>query len=235
MKEIGKVSRLRRYPVKSMKGEDLESAIVEAYGLLGDRTYSYVIDHAPNPRFPWMTARQAAQMLFYKPKITSSGEIDVETPEGSHYSISDTALEKSLEKKYGYPISLKHQETGCHDTKPISLLGLQTIGELGKETQIRELAPERFRANIYADWHSGLPFLEDRLVGKEIAVGADGVVLKIVKKDSRCVIPTLDPATSIADPDVLETIKEKHGGCFGVYAEVVSGGIIRLADIIVEI
>jgi uncharacterized protein len=230
MKEIGKVSRLRRYPVKSMRGEDLESATVEAYGLLGDRAYSYVLDHAPNPRFPWMTARQAAQMLLYKPKITPSGEIEVETHEGSHYSISDTALEKSLEEKYGYPISLKHQQTGCHDAKPISLLGLSTIRKLEKETQITELAPERFRANIYADWNSGIPFLEDGLVGKEIAVGGDGVVLRIVKKDSRCVIPTLDPATSISNPEVLETIQIKHGGCFGVYAEVVSGGMIRLAD-----
>ncbi|HYB03653.1 MAG TPA: MOSC domain-containing protein, partial [Nitrososphaerales archaeon] len=201
---------------------------------LGDRTYSYVIDHATNPHFPWMTARQAAQMLIYKPKIMSSGEIDVETPEGFHYSLSDTALEESLEAKFGYSISLKHRETGCHDAKPISLLGLQTIEELEKETGIQKLAPERFRANIYADWNSRTPFLEDGLVGKKIVVGAN-VILKIAKKDSRCVIPTLDPATSKANPDILETIKEKHAGCFGVYAEVVSGGIIHQADIIAEI
>jgi uncharacterized protein len=234
MKEIGKVLRLRRYPVKSMRGEDLETGTVETYGLQGDRTYSYVLDHAPNPRFPWMTARQAAELLLYNPKIESSGEIRVETPDRSNYSISDTALEKSLEEKYGHPIFLMRRETGCHDSKPISLLGLPTIKELEKETQIGELVLERFRANIYADWNSGTPFLEDGLMGKEIAIGAD-VILKIVKKDSRCVIPTLDPTTSMADPGVLEIIKEKHAGFFGVYAEVVSRGIIRLADVIAEI
>jgi len=235
MKQIGKVSRLRRYPVKSMRGEDLQSVAVEAHGFLGDRTYSYVVDQAPNPHFPWMTARQAAEMLLYKPKILSSGEVEVQTPEGSSYLITDDRLEKMLEEKYGYEISLKHQASGCHDSKPVSLLGLQTIRELERETQIGELAAERFRANIYADWDSGEPFIEDTLLGKEIAIGKDGAVVKIVKKDSRCIIPTMDPKTSRASPVVLETIQAKHGGCFGVYTEVVSRGSISKGDVISEV
>jgi uncharacterized protein len=235
MKQIGKVTRLRRYPVKSMRGEDLQIAALEEYGFLGDRTYSYVIDHAPNPRFPWMTARQAAEMLLYKPKFLVSGEVEVQTPEGYSYLITDSWLEKLLEEKYGYEISLKHRVSGCHDSKPVSLLGLQTIRELERETQIGELAMERFRANIYADWDSAEPFAEDRLLGKKIAIGTEGAILKIVKKDSRCVIPTLDPETSMEQPIILETIQGNHGGCFGIYAEVVSRGSIRMDDAISEV
>jgi uncharacterized protein len=230
MEELGKISRLRRYPVKSMRGEDLETAQVETYGVAGDRLYAYVLDHPPNPRFPWMTAREASEMLLYKPQFRSPGEIVVTTPGGGDLSISNLSLEESLEQKYGHAITLIHKETGCHDSKPISLLGLETARLLEKETHIETLAPERFRANIYADWDTHRPFFEDELVGKEIQIGKDGVVLKVVKKDSRCVIPTLDPETSRENPQVLQTIKEKHGGCFGVYAEVVSVGTIKLAD-----
>jgi len=230
MDELGSISRLRRYPVKSMRGEDLETAQVETYGIAGDRLYAYVLDHPPNPRFPWMTAREASEMLLYEPQFRSPGEIEVRTPDGGDYSISNLALEETLEQKYGHAISLIHKETGCHDSKPISLLGLATVQQLENETHIESLAPERFRANIYADWDSHVPFFEDELVGKEIQIGSEGVVLKVVKKDSRCVIPTRDPETSRESPRVLQTIKEKHGGCFGVYAEVVSVGTIKLAD-----
>ncbi len=151
MKKIVNVARLRRYPVKSMKGEDLENVEVKSYGIVGDRIYAYVVDHSPNPRFPWMSARQAAEMLLYRPTFLGSDEIDIQSPDGKRYSINDRSLEQSLKEKYGYPISLKYRESGCQDSKPVSLLGLQTVKKLEEEIGIRELAPERFRANIYAD------------------------------------------------------------------------------------
>lgn len=215
-----------------MRGEDLDTATVENYGFVGDRIYAYVIDDSPNPRLPWMTARQSAEMLLYKPKFVSSNEVEVECPNGANYSINDVKLEKLFEERYGYEISLKHRESGCHDTKPVSILGLQSIKKLSEECGIDDLAPERFRANIYANWYSGEPFLEDGFVGREVIVGDPGVRLRIVKKDSRCVIPTLDPMTAAAFPEVLETIKSKHAGCFGVYAEVVSTGAVRNGDTI---
>ncbi len=230
MNRIGEIARLRRYPVKSMRGEDLTEAQVESYGLLGDRIYAYVLDDAPNPRFPWMTARQAAEMLLYIPTYLPGDEIQVQSPDGKKYSITNGELEERLEAKYGCQISLKHRESGCHDSKAISVLGLQSIRKLHEETGIDELAPERFRANIYVSWDADEPFLEDELIGREVQIGEREVRLKIVKKDSRCIIPTLDPSTTQAFPEILETIKSNHGGCFGVYAEVASKGKISKGD-----
>lgn len=227
---IGRVARLRRYPVKSMGGEELARASVEPYGFSGDRIYAYVVDDAPNPRFPWMTARQASEMLLYKPKFVQSGEVEVFSPDGKKYSMTDAGLERHLEKKYGYAISLKYSESGWHDASPVSIMGLQSLTRLSQEAGIIDLAPERFRANIYADWENGEPFFEDSLVGKAIKIGDSGVTLKIVRKDSRCVIPTSDPETGRALPKVLETIQSSHAGCIGVYADVVCGGTIVRAD-----
>ena len=231
MEKIGTVARLRRYPVKSMRGEDLDSVTVESYGFVGDRIYAYVIDDAPNPRFPWMSARQAAEMLLYKPSFRRAGEIEIQTPYGEKYSVRDVALENTLEERYGYGVFLKHRESGCHDSKPVSILGIQTVKRLEEETGIGELEPERFRANIYADWETGEPFLEDRLIGSRLQIG-ENVMLKVVKKDSRCVIPTLDPRTGIASPGILEKIRSNHAGTFGVYAEVLSIGRINKGDVI---
>lgn len=227
---IGKVTRLRRYPVKSMRGEDIARVSLESYGIVGDRIYAYLVDHAPSPRFPWMTARQASEMLLYKPKFVRSGELEVLSPDGKKYFITDPGLERHLEEKYGYGICLKYRESGCQDAKPVSIMGLQSLKKLSEEAGISDLAPERFRANIYADWVNNEPFFEDSLVGKVIKIGDSGVSLKIVKKDSRCVIPTLDPETGRAFPKVLETIKSSHAGCIGVYADVVSGGTIHQGD-----
>jgi uncharacterized protein len=232
MTTMGSIARLRRYPVKSMRGEDLSEAVIEKHGIYGDRVYAFVIDNSPNPRLPWMTARHASEMLLYQPVFSSSNQIDVISPDGIKYSVTDEALERRLEEMYGYPLSLKQDLNGCQDAKPISILGVQTIDQLEKEVGNKYLSPERFRANIYADWKDGESFQEDKFLGKELSIGNEGVLLKIVKKDSRCIIPTLDPQTTEALPYVLDVIKSKHGGYFGVYAEVESCGTIKQGDAI---
>jgi uncharacterized protein YcbX len=40
--EVGKIASLWRYPVKSMRGEDLQEAELTEYGLLGDRAYALI-------------------------------------------------------------------------------------------------------------------------------------------------------------------------------------------------
>jgi MOSC domain-containing protein len=53
---VGSVVSLRRYPVKSMMGEELNAADVTARGLLGDRAYALLdpsnghVVSAKNPR-----------------------------------------------------------------------------------------------------------------------------------------------------------------------------------------
>ena len=42
MERLGTLERLRRYPVKSMAGEDMQEARVTYAGLLGDRVYAFV-------------------------------------------------------------------------------------------------------------------------------------------------------------------------------------------------
>ena len=56
MECIGKLNRLRRYPVKGMAGEDLDASYVTYAGLLGDRVYAFIDVEGP-AKFPWRSKR----------------------------------------------------------------------------------------------------------------------------------------------------------------------------------
>ncbi len=59
---------LRRYPVKSCRGEDLDVAEVEPWGLIGDRRWMLV-----DPDGEVVTAREANRLVLVMPEITDRG------------------------------------------------------------------------------------------------------------------------------------------------------------------
>src|SRR5689334_24593136 len=62
---LGTLASLRRYPVKSMGGEELDAAYVTFTGLLGDRVYALLgLERGPNK--PWLTARQRPAMVRWR-------------------------------------------------------------------------------------------------------------------------------------------------------------------------
>jgi len=226
--KIGVVKVLRRYPVKGMRGEDLDSIFIAKSGFVGDRNYTFIDRNAPNKAFPWMTARLRREMLLYEPRIMAGDVVNVKTPEGPTYSVSDPSFLKLLESRFNYSLELKHDRSGCYDSKPISIFGLATLRAL--ESKIgKQLVRERFRANIYPEWDCGEPFFEDSLLGKTLQIG-DMARITVVKKNSRCVVPTLDPQTAEPAPQVLKYIEEKRGGLAGVYALVEREGEVKVND-----
>src|SRR5258706_11213812 len=102
------------YPVKSMAGVAVKEAHVGLEGLLGDRSYAFVrADHAAHNSFPWMTARQSARMLLYKPEFAETPTPDraepavkVRTPEGHWREIGDSAFCEELAGTMGHPLFL---------------------------------------------------------------------------------------------------------------------------------
>jgi uncharacterized protein YcbX len=73
-------------------------------------------------------------------------------------------------------------------------------------------------------WDNDQPYYEDDLIGHELQIG-DTVILKLVKKDERCVMITLDPETAAPSPTVLHTVALRHQG---VYGAVLREGIVRI-------
>lgn len=79
------LTSIHRYPVKSCRGEDLDSAEVEPWGLAGDRRWMVV-----DPEGRVITAREAHRLLTIHPVITDTGlrltspgaaTLEVDTPD----------------------------------------------------------------------------------------------------------------------------------------------------------
>ena len=137
--------------------------------------------------------------------------------------MADAALAREL----GHGARVIRQDRGVFDTFPLSLITTQTIARLGERVGVH-LEVERFRPNIVVDSLDGEPFAEDAWVGRVLRIG--GMRVRIDKRDGRCAVVTIDPATTIRNPAILRTIAQERDGCLGVYGSTVQPGRIALGD-----
>jgi uncharacterized protein YcbX len=54
--------------------------------------------------------------------------------------------------------------------------------------------------------------------------------MRVDKRDQRCVIVTIDPATLRRDPAILRAIARERGALFGVYGSTVEPGRVAVGD-----
>ena len=259
MKTVGQVDSLWRYPVKSMRGEQLQEAFLGFAGVYGDRLYAFRRASGPKPS-PFLTATKLAEMLLYRPVYrypehmvrpgnladaesippgltplyADSAErvLDVETPLGKLLAMDDPQLISALQECIGEDdrLTLMRSDRAMTDCRPISLFSIQTAQELSSDLGF-ELDKRRFRANIYADLASADGFAEDKFVGCMLQIGSKAVIA-VIDRDPRCKMITLDPVTGEANPEVMKLVAKAHEGNAGVYGAVVVEGVIRPGDAI---
>ena len=68
MSLIGHVDSLWRYPVKSMRGEELDELFIGYAGVYGDRLFAFRSSTAP-AGFPYFTGRDERQMIRYRTRF----------------------------------------------------------------------------------------------------------------------------------------------------------------------
>src|SRR5689334_19961559 len=257
MKIVGKIDSLWRYPVKSMRGEQLPEAFVGFPGIYGDRLYAFCSSAAPKG-FPWLTAREQEAMLLYRPRYRypertmkpdnlaeaqaigsgltpvygdlSDLALDVETPSGERLAIDDPRLLTLLRDgiRDKHELTLLRSHRAMTDCRPVSIFSLQTARALSQELGM-EIDKRRFRANLYVDLESGKGFGEDEFVGRTLRVGAR-TQIAVLKRDSRCKIMTLDPDTAQPGPEIMRQLARDHEGQAGIYGAVLVEGTIRPGD-----
>jgi uncharacterized protein YcbX len=226
---VGRVVGLWRYPVKSMAAEPLAEVDVSWHGLAGDRRWAFVRDGVPQSGFPWLTLRERGDMSHYLPSFVDPAQPDksptvVRTPSGAVFDVSDPALAAELWPQGARAIK---QNRGVFDTFPLSLITTQTIARLG-ETVGAALDVHRFRPNILVQAAEDAPFQEDDWVGCVLQIGA--MEMRVDKRDGRCVVITIDPATTQRNPDILRSVARDRQGCLGVYGSTVTPGRIAVND-----
>ena len=255
MNVIGKVESLWRYPVKSMRGEELDEIFAGYPGVYGDRVFAFTSSLSPKG-FPFFTGRDQRQMIRYRARFRnpekaarpinlaeaeSSGAnpisanaselmIEVETPDGKTIAIDDPALTDNLRANIDgkHELKLLRSDKAITDCRPLSIFAVQSAKKLGEETGV-EVDKRRFRANVYVDLTNADGFAENEFVGKSLRIGSK-VVVSILERDPRCMMITLDPDTAEKTPAILKQVAQAHEGMAGVYGAVLAEGMIRKGD-----
>ena len=204
MNIIGKIESLWRYPVKSMRGEEVEQAYVGFAGVYGDRLFAFK-STGSSAGLPYLTGREQARMLLYQPRFRypdraakppnlAAAEadapglnptvadpedlaVDVETPSGKTVAVDDPALISRLRDGVSeeHVLTLVRSERAMADCRPVSLFSVNTARQLSEELGV-DLDKRRFRANIYMDLDEESGFAENAFVGKTLQIGAKAVV-----------------------------------------------------------
>lgn len=231
MERVATVRALYRYPVKSMRGEQLSETPLTLQGIPFDRQYAFVQADSRS-FFPWLTGREHAGMLRYSPRIEvqESGRPDVvvTTPAGEDVPVHHDSLRAELERDAGRALYLLRDYRGSFDVAQLSLIGNASIEQLGAESGA-SVEPARFRANVYLDTESGTPFEEDAWVGRILRIG-DTARIAITERDKRCAMITLHPETGEVRTEILTAVARLHDTMTGIYGSVLTPGAVRLGD-----
>lgn len=225
---VGRVAGLWRYPVKSMAAEALEWVDVGWNGMDGDRRWAFIRDGMVRSGFPWLTIRENPRMWGYQPQLANPARPNacvtlVRTPSGAELDVADPALAEEL----GHGARVLRHDRGVFDTAPLSLITTQTVRAMG-EMVGAALHPLRFRPNLLVEAAGGEPFAEDGWVGAVLTVG--GLRMRVDKRDQRCMVINVDPATTGRNAAVLRTVAQRRQACLGVYGTAVRPGRISVGD-----
>ena len=227
-REIGRVLGLWRYPVKSMGAEAVAAIDVSWHGFDGDRRWAFIRDGMVRSGFPWLTIRERPEMRHYRPSFVEPGRVDasaimVRTPSGQDIDVADPVLAAEL----GPGVRVIKQSVGVFDTMPLSLITRQTVAGIGAIVG-DDLDVQRFRPNLLVDTTDDAPFPEDAWVGSVLRIG--GFRMRVDKRDQRCVMVNVDPASTASDPRVLRAIAGERQACLGVYGATVQPGRVAVGD-----
>lgn len=231
MQSVGVICQLARYPVKSMQGEVLPSAALTLQGFAEDRRYAFVQAASRSP-FPWLTARELPELLYYRTSVEKAGTpevaVTVATAQGENLPIESDALRKVLEARSGRSLFLLRDYRGSYDVAPVSLISRQTVARIAEESGTKENS-WRFRPNVLVDLKGAGPFDELQWVGKTLRIG-NAARIAVTEVDQRCVMISLDPATGQSSPEILKCVVQNHGKSAGIYATVLTPGEVRVGD-----
>jgi hypothetical protein len=222
--EVGRIEAIFRYPVKSMRGEQLDSATIGWHGIEGDRRLAFrrLADHGG---FPWLSAGRLPDLLRYTPGRHAGAPGDlpthVRTPDGAAMPVFGEELAAEVGRRHGAPVQMMRLDHGIFDEAAISVITLATTDKVAR---LAAVAPDvrRFRPNILVRPVRAEPFHEDDWVGGVLSFGDgdDAPALTVTMRDVRCSMINLDPDSAQPTPEVLKSVVRVNQNNAGVYCSV---------------
>ena len=245
------ISAIHATPVKSLGLSRLESAVITHRGVANDRRFLLM-----DAEGRVVTQRQVGMLTQVSAEYSEEDDnLCMSFPDGSTVvgqpgsgRESATVLwgrvvrgnevegewSKALSEFCGVDLTLmKSRNAGeSFDEYPVSLISEATVSYLSSLTGgKKEFEVERFRPTLLL---SGCePHEEDSWLGKGLILG-DRLRLRLISRDPRCAITTLDPNTGERDFDTLRLIlsyrPSRRAAYLGVYGIVEASGSVAVGD-----
>ena len=236
--EIGHIEAIFRYPVKSMRGEQVDAAVLGWHGIEGDRRLAF---RRINDRgeFPWLTASKLPDLISYTPLRREDGNRDalpthVRTPGGEEMALFSDALAAEVGRRYAAPVQMMQMKHGVFDDATISVISSTTVGEICRLAE-KSADVRRFRPNIVVRSTRAVPFEEDQWVGGVLTFGEgdDATAVAITTRDLRCAMVNIDPDGGGVAPEVMKACVRANDNYAGVYCTVTRTGHLSVGQTIV--
>jgi uncharacterized protein YcbX len=236
--KIGQIEAIFRYPVKSMRGEPLDSTVLGWHGLDGDRRLAFRrLDKRDG--FPWLTASKLPDLILFTPERSKDGNGEalptyVRTPEGKELPLFGEALAAEVGRRCGAHVEMMQLKHGIFDDASVSVITSDTVREVcrlaGRGGDVR-----RFRPNIVVRSTRAVPFQEDEWVGGVLTFGDgdDAPAVAMTVRDVRCAMVNIDPDDGSLSPEVLKAAVRANENNVGIYGTVTRIGHLAVGQTVV--
>jgi MOSC domain-containing protein len=204
------VAELWRYPVKSLKGEQIQEAQITSNGIPGDREIVVL-----NSAGRIVTSRTRPKLLGLNGRLGADG---IPTINGIQWDSAEAG--ELVNQAVGGEVRLVQvPQPQAFDVLPLLIA---TDGA----TQFLNIDRRRLRPNILLADVAGLS--ERDWPGRTIKIG--NMRIQAVKLRARCVMTTFDPDTQEQDKSVLIKIIRDLDGTAALDCSVIQPGVIRVGD-----
>lgn len=234
--EVGQIEGIFRYPVKSMRGEQLDAAALGWNGIDGDRRLAFRrVDNRSD--FPWLCGSMLPELTWFTPMGREDDRdalpTHVRTPEGQELALFGDALAAEVGRRYGAPVEMMPMKHGIFDESSISVIASATIREICELASQRPDA-RRFRPNILVRSARDVPFEEDEWVGGVLTFGEadDAPAVAVTRRDVRCAMINIDPNGGSQTPEVLKACVGANDNNAGIYCTVTRVGRLTVGQTI---
>lgn len=239
------VAQLWRYPVKSMQGQRLPAATVQADGLDGDRRWGVRDERTGRV----LTGRREPRLLEATAHLGPGAEPVITLPAGTTLDGAGAATDRALSDWLRRPVRLVEAAADGGraeffadptddtseamewtmpperfvDALPVLLMTTASLRAGAALHPAGAWDVRRFRPNVLLD-ASADGWLEDEWCGGVVRI--DGVELAPLQPCVRCTMVTRPQPGLQRDLDVYRTLARHHGATLGVWTSVVVGGTI---------
>jgi uncharacterized protein YcbX len=237
---LGTVTRLWRYPVKSMRGEQITSAAVDRRGLVGDRRFAVVdaegkLGSCKNTqRFRRMDGLLDFQTGYPDDPAEAAASAPVLTgPSGTRHPVPSAEAQAAVRAHLGrQDVTIEAEaEVPHHDAAPLHVVSTATLDWFVQALQGVPADERRMRPNLVVHLPGAQAFAEDAWAGRRLRIGArdDAVVVQWVKPTERCRTVNAEQDDLPYTSQALKVLVGR-GMELGVYLEVLTGGRVRVGD-----